>query len=730
MKNTSRAHFASKTLKGKKFEGESVAVAVVLQPPTTGKMTRASFPRAATISFLCCAALAVPSLVQASSIAIISEPDDRSDAISKVIGALCEKKRGAHDEEGDAQGFCRHFQNAVEVSSILARSPGAFDAIITEVCWCNFVGAFSFLSPSRSLSFISLSVFISLTVSYFTFSQQDRDHAMHVADFAARAGVPVVRLAYRIEDIDPAFERPAVLVLEASPPEESQNYALKSIPYFTTEKIEELSGEALATLLRSMLGISTDVVDALVSSSSSSTARQPAFTCLNRSFTETMQHPSTVLSDDADSAPLGLTMIVKDEAGTIGETVRSAAPHIDYWTIMDTGSTDGTQDVIRGNFSTIPGQLIEHPFSDFATTRNDALRAHGARTAYTFMPDADFTFENMWRLRMIAWRLEQECRFWSAHICGKSMRVIRKTIDMELQMQVVFPTSQHDDALGSLDGWHYSYPVHEVSALGRDNAGEYIVVPGDNFKMRFMDGKVFHTKSEQRWRDFDIRILEAEKLKRPNDTRVSFYLARTYNQVGDNELALAEFQRRIDLGGWYEEVFHSLLDQGRILTRMGRDPTSKFKEAFELVPNRAEPLYELAAWEQRQVNACDREKEGLWLEACRFQHRALGFTYAKHAAALPYPSHSTLFLLSRVYERDAALQLVVHGYFLADLAADVFRRGKNANDRLVSRFPGVEPHASNLEWYEKLEQKIKRELATAAVVADDDAAAAAGAEED
>jgi hypothetical protein len=560
-------------------------------------------------------------------------------------------------------------------------------------------------------------------------TQQEGDQAMHVADFAARAGVPVLRLAYRIDDVDPAFERPAVLVLETPPPDASENYALKSIPSVTAEKIKELSEEALATLLRSMLlGVSTDTSDASVSSSSSSSiTRQPAFTCQHRSFEETLQHSSSLVPDDADSAPLGLTMIVKDEAGTIGETVRSAAPHIDFWTITDTGSTDGTQDVIRGNLTAVPGQLIEKPFVDFATTRNGALKAHGARTAYTFMPDADFEFENMWRLRAIAWRLEQECRSWSAHICGKSMRVIRKTADMELQMQVVFPTSQH--ALGELDGWHYSYPVHEFSALGRDDAGEYIVVPRENFRMRFMDGKVFHTKSEQRWRDFDIRILEAEKIKRPNDTRVSFYLARTYNQVGDNELALAEFQRRIDLGGWCEEVFHSLLDQGRILARMGRDPTSKFKKAYELVPNRAEPLYELAAWEQKQVDACDsgedaeghdEEKQqqklkGLWLEACRFQHRALGFTYAKHAAALPYPSHSTLFVSSQVYDREAALQLVVHGYFLADLAAEVFRQGKVANDALASRFPGREPHASNVVWYEKLKQKIESELAVAAV---------------
>lgn len=62
---------------------------------------------------------------------------------------------------------------------------------------------------------------------------------------------------------------------------------------------------------------------------------------------------------------------------------------------------------------------------------------------------------------------------------------------------------------------------------------------------------------------------------------------------------------------------------------------------------------------------------------------------------------------------------MVHGYFLAELSAGVFRQGKLANDALASRFVGQEPHASNVEWYGKLRKKIESDLS-----------AAAGAEED
>ncbi len=40
---------------------------------------------------------------------------------------------------------------------------------------------------------------------------------------------------------------------------------------------------------------------------------------------------------------LGLVMIVKDEVATINITLGSMRDHIDDWTIVDTGSTDGTQ---------------------------------------------------------------------------------------------------------------------------------------------------------------------------------------------------------------------------------------------------------------------------------------------------------------------------------------------------------------------------------------------------
>jgi glycosyltransferase involved in cell wall biosynthesis len=56
-------------------------------------------------------------------------------------------------------------------------------------------------------------------------------------------------------------------------------------------------------------------------------------------------------------------MIVRNEAHIIRETLDSVVPYISSWVIVDTGSNDGTQDLIRDHMGRrgIPGELHERP---------------------------------------------------------------------------------------------------------------------------------------------------------------------------------------------------------------------------------------------------------------------------------------------------------------------------------------------------------------------------------
>lgn len=69
-----------------------------------------------------------------------------------------------------------------------------------------------------------------------------------------------------------------------------------------------------------------------------------------------------------------LHMIVKNERDAIRRCLRSVRPHVDAWCVVDTGSEDGTQDIVREELDGLPGALHELPWKGFAESRNDGLR--------------------------------------------------------------------------------------------------------------------------------------------------------------------------------------------------------------------------------------------------------------------------------------------------------------------------------------------------------------------
>ena len=88
-----------------------------------------------------------------------------------------------------------------------------------------------------------------------------------------------------------------------------------------------------------------------------------------------------------------LNMIVKNEAPVVRRCIDSVRPIIDYWVIVDTGSIDGTQDIIRQQLSDLPGELHERPWRDFAHNRSEALELARGRSDYTLIIDADNSLE-------------------------------------------------------------------------------------------------------------------------------------------------------------------------------------------------------------------------------------------------------------------------------------------------------------------------------------------------
>src|SRR5271155_4398474 len=91
--------------------------------------------------------------------------------------------------------------------------------------------------------------------------------------------------------------------------------------------------------------------------------------------------------------------IVKNEVGRIERVMRSIAPYITSYAVLDTGSTDGTQDKIRQFFKerNIPGTVRRGEFKNFSQARNDALllarSLPSLHSDYLLLVDADMELQ-------------------------------------------------------------------------------------------------------------------------------------------------------------------------------------------------------------------------------------------------------------------------------------------------------------------------------------------------
>ncbi|WP_449344382.1 glycosyltransferase, partial [Streptomyces narbonensis] len=84
-----------------------------------------------------------------------------------------------------------------------------------------------------------------------------------------------------------------------------------------------------------------------------------------------------------------LCMIVKNEAKVIERCLASVRGLVDTWVISDTGSTDGTQELIRTALAGIPGELREESWVNFGHNRSSNIAHARGRADYLLLLDAD-----------------------------------------------------------------------------------------------------------------------------------------------------------------------------------------------------------------------------------------------------------------------------------------------------------------------------------------------------
>src|SRR3954469_17843483 len=86
-----------------------------------------------------------------------------------------------------------------------------------------------------------------------------------------------------------------------------------------------------------------------------------------------------------------LVMIVRDEAAVLERCLKSVLPYVSHWTICDTGSTDGTPEMIERFMAKagIPGTLYRDEWISFGHNRTLAIQRARGTADYHLLIDAD-----------------------------------------------------------------------------------------------------------------------------------------------------------------------------------------------------------------------------------------------------------------------------------------------------------------------------------------------------
>lgn len=263
-----------------------------------------------------------------------------------------------------------------------------------------------------------------------------------------------------------------------------------------------------------------------------------------------------------------LSMIVRDERHVIQRCLTSVLPIIDAWAIVDTGSTDGTQESVREIMNGVPGQLIERPWRDFSTNRNEALRMASPMAAYTLTIDADEHLELS--DDFVLPPFDKDAYFIAVRLGGISYQRLQ-----------LFRSSLP---------WRYEGVVHEI--LCCDEPYSVGLLAGA-MNIPFSDGA--RSLDPNKYKK-DALALEIHLLSNRNDSRATFYLAQSYRDFGDVELAIRYYKKRAAMGGWNEEVWYCLYQVALLKSSLDKDDfrSDLFLRAYEFLPSRAEPLFHLA----------------------------------------------------------------------------------------------------------------------------------------
>lgn len=265
------------------------------------------------------------------------------------------------------------------------------------------------------------------------------------------------------------------------------------------------------------------------------------------------------------SPTLCLNMIVKNESKIIERLLSSVVDIIDCYCICDTGSEDGTIEVIKTFFEkhNTPGKIVQKPFINFCVNRTYAAEQAYDMADYLLFLDADMV-------------LHVASNFSKDSLTGPFYKL------KQYKNSGLF---YYNNRIASTKSKPQYYGVtHEYLNTGKQRA---VII--DTLKIHdISDGGCKEDKFTR-----DIQLLTEGLKSEPKNARYMFYLANSYRDISQPEQAIECYKHRIKMGGWDQEIFMSMYNIGICYKRLSN--VNAFiccmLEAWNYRPIRMEPLF-------------------------------------------------------------------------------------------------------------------------------------------
>lgn len=301
-----------------------------------------------------------------------------------------------------------------------------------------------------------------------------------------------------------------------------------------------------------------------------------------------------------------LTMIVKNAGDKFEEVLTRNLPIIDKWTILDTGSTDNTIDIIKKVLvGKKKGELFQEPFVDFGTSRNRCLKLAGSSCKYKLMLDDTYMIEGELREFLEETRGDQFSDSFSLYITSD---------DVQYCSNRITKTSSK---------LKYVYKIHEVIQM-ENNIN--VCIPIEKARINDMRLDYMEKRTMDR-KEYDLKMLFEMVEELPNDPRHLYYIGQTYNLLKKYDLAFEYFMKRVEhpVEGNLQEKIDACFEAGRLANFFLNKPWEEcekiYMRVFEMDKTRPEAMYFIGIHH--------------YLEGNKFK----AYNYMKKAFDIGYPVH-------------------------------------------------------------------------------------------